>query len=474
MLGAGPAPIGYPQTVATTWLLHFEALAQTRPAALELLELASFVAPDEIPLARLLGAAPPGALTETLVGMAADPVEQDAAIGVLAAASLFDRPGNGTVAVHRLVQQVTRDRMSEEQRRVWAMRAVILITAAYPDDPDRPAQWDSAAGLTAHGLTAVQLATLCGTSPTAPMADLLNAMGIYLAGRADLATARELYERSLTVKTQLYGADSIEAAVTLDNLGLLLTRMGEPAAAHALHERAHAIKIAALGPDHPAMALNLTNRAAALAATGDHDGAVRLLRQALAIAETVHGFNHPEIASDLRDIGISLTNAGDPRGALAPLRRALRIYESAGSHPDIARTLDALGCANLALGELTLAREQFERALALTQDAFGAEHPQTARTLANLGNTLDDLGDYNVARIHLERALAILETRYGPDHPDVATVLVTLTVVLENLGERGQIRALRRRAYRILYATLGPEHPHTRMLADALAKDVGG
>jgi tetratricopeptide (TPR) repeat protein len=472
MLAAGPAPTGYPQTVATTWLLHFEALTRTRPVALELLELASFVAPDAIPLDRLLQAAPPGALPQVLAAAAADPVERDAAIGALAATNLFDRAGDGVVAVHRLVQQVTRDRMPADRRRAWAARAVNLIMSAYPDEPDQPAHWDSAAALTIHGLTAAQLAAQCGTDPTAPLADLLNAMGIHLAGRADLATAKDLYERALALKTQLYGADSAEAAVTLDNLGLLLTRMGQPDAAQELHHRAHDIKLAALGPNHPTMALNLTNRAAALAATGDHAGAVRLLRQALAIEETVYGPDHPEVASDLRDIGIAMSNAGEPRSALTPLRRALRIYESVDNRPDVARTLDALGCAHLALGEHEAAREQFEQALLLAQDAFGAEHPQTARTLANLGNVLDDLGDYRAARAHLDRALAILETQYGPDHPDIAIVLVTLTVVLENLGERDQIRAMRCRAYRILHATLGPEHPNPRMLADALGEDA--
>ena len=188
------------------------------------------------------------------------------------------------------------------------------------------------------------------------------------------------------------------------------------------------------------MALNLTNRAAALAATGDYSGAVRLLPQALTVDETVYGPDHPEVASDLRDIGIALSNAGEPRSALTPLRRTLRIYESVDNRPDVARTLDALGCAHLALGEHEAARKQFEQALLLAQDAFGAEHPQTARRLANLGNVLDDLGDYRAARAHLDRALAILESQYGPDHPDIAIVLVTLTVVLENLGERDQIR----------------------------------
>lgn len=60
ILPEGPPPHGYPNTVATTWLLHFESLSSP---AIELLRLASFLAPDANKrLDRCLAEGNPGAV----------------------------------------------------------------------------------------------------------------------------------------------------------------------------------------------------------------------------------------------------------------------------------------------------------------------------------------------------------------------------------------------------------------------------
>jgi hypothetical protein len=45
----GTPSTDYPHSVATTWLLSFQKVQQANPAAAELLELCSFLAPDHIP-----------------------------------------------------------------------------------------------------------------------------------------------------------------------------------------------------------------------------------------------------------------------------------------------------------------------------------------------------------------------------------------------------------------------------------------
>ena len=57
-------PLGYQHTVATTWSLALQRLRETEPAAVDLLTLASFLAPDDLPLPLL--AAHPDQLPEPL------------------------------------------------------------------------------------------------------------------------------------------------------------------------------------------------------------------------------------------------------------------------------------------------------------------------------------------------------------------------------------------------------------------------
>ncbi|MFD1145507.1 tetratricopeptide repeat protein [Saccharothrix hoggarensis] len=49
----------------------------------------------------------------------------------------------------------------------------------------------------------------------------------------------------------------------------------------------------------------------------------------------------------------------------------------------------------------------------------------------------------------LERALAITEAAYGPDHPDIAAVLNNLAGALHNLGRPGYAQVLLERAREI-------------------------
>ena len=66
------------------------------------------------------------------------------------------------------------------------------------------------------------------------------------------------------------------------------------------------------------------------------------------------------------------------------------------------------------LGQPEAARPLQERALGITEAAFGPGHPTVAAALNNLAMILRDLGQPEAARPLLERALAIDEAAYGP------------------------------------------------------------
>jgi tetratricopeptide (TPR) repeat protein len=93
---------------------------------------------------------------------------------------------------------------------------------------------------------------------------------------------------------------------------------------------------------------------------------------------------------------------------------------------------------------LAEARPLAERALAITEAAYGPDHPEVATRLSNLAVILRDLGQPAGARPLAERALAIDEAAYGPDHPTVATLRANLAVITRELGrdsdtERGHV-----------------------------------
>jgi hypothetical protein len=191
VLRTGPKPAGYPHTVATTWLLHFRALS---PAAVALLELTSVLAPDSIPLTLLLDA--PDELPAVLRSAVATPVAREGVVGELVATSLFTRVDDDAVRVHRLVQEVTRSRLTAKQQAVWTSSAVRTLFGLLPDVPGLPEHWRRMAEIGPHAR-----ALGARTPPTAREAKrcavLLSGVGMHLSSRGEPRAALELFERAL-------------------------------------------------------------------------------------------------------------------------------------------------------------------------------------------------------------------------------------------------------------------------------------
>src|SRR3712207_3928533 len=100
--------VGYAGRVDTAWALSLERLGGEDPAAVQLLELAAFLAPDPIPLS--LFGEHAELLDEPLRATAADPDALADALGALVGYSLARRHPDA-FEVHRLVAAVIRHRL---------------------------------------------------------------------------------------------------------------------------------------------------------------------------------------------------------------------------------------------------------------------------------------------------------------------------------------------------------------------------
>jgi len=158
-------------------------------------------------------------------------------------------------------------------------------------------------------------------------------------------------------------------------------------------------------------------------------------------------------------------------------------------------------------GDDAVARESYERAIALLADVAGPDHPALGRAWFHLGGLLAsrretdgtaqaldeaerilvaafgrdampialiytvrgtlefNLGHTQTAIEHFERALAIREAVLEPDHPSIAVALSSLANARLVLGELTDARALLIRAVELRRRKLGSQHP---LLADAL------
>jgi tetratricopeptide (TPR) repeat protein len=445
-------PMGSEHSVSTVWQLAFEQIA-AHPIANHLLRVCAHLAPDRIPRE----------LLEAWANLPDAPEDAqqrvDEAIELLLAYALLTSSEEGTLNVHRLIQEGVRTRASPDARQQGAASAVAILEQVFPDHPWETDHWPSCERLLSHGIVATNHAQALRTAP-ALTARVLGRMGQYQYARAELGSARDLLESALALKESVYGGDHAEVARTLGTLGVVHEWLGDLPAALETQERALAIYEGLYGLGHVEVAHTLTNLGNVMGRRGDLQGARMAQERALAILERAYGPEHPEIAMTLGSLGNALLQLGDLPAARATLERTLAIFSAAygPEHPQVARTLSNLGNALIELEDLPAARVALERAVAIKENVFGPEHPEVARSLTNLGIVLLNLEDLPEALSSLERALAILERVYGSEHPELYTTLSNLGRLLLEMGDLQYARTYLERALAIFEAVYGSEH----------------
>jgi tetratricopeptide (TPR) repeat protein len=422
-------PEDYPQPVAGTWRLSFERVEHERPAAVALLRLCAFLAPDDVPVCVLRAGADrlPAELREAV----GDDVELDRTIAALTRYSFVGRRGDA-LRVHRLVQVVIRESLGADGQ-AWLTAAARMLHAVMPEDPQLyPQEWPMCGRLVAH-VQAVDELGGAGTEEAVAMSALMNRTGAYLRCRGDYGSAKDAYQRSLAICEEVLGPEHVDTAEYLNDLAGLLRERGELASARPLHERALAIRERMLGPDDSATSNSLNNLGMLLRDQGDLPGARRFLERAVAVRERVLGPDHRDTATSINNLALVLW----------------------------------------AQGELAGARSGLERALAIRERTLGLDHNLTAESLGSLGFLLKDLGDPDTARSLLERSVAMLVRILGSDHPHTARFAHRLAVVMRHQGSVAEALRLQQRALSTLERVLGPDHPDTVATRRALEELAG-
>jgi DNA-binding SARP family transcriptional activator len=447
-------PEGYQGTIATTWGVSMAEARQECPAAAELLRLCAYLAPDEISFWLLQEGAEhlPGPLAEA----ARDPLLLNDAVGALRRYSLANASA-GRLTVHRLVQAVVRDGLSEEEQRRWAEAAVRLVNVGFPR-PTRSTDdvpfWPACAIRLPHALVSTDLAMALGVAVD-EAADLLGKVGGYLVARAEHAAGHDCLRRAYRALEQAYGPDDPRIVAAMVNLAHSEAPGVEPV---ALLTRALAITERARGTEHVDVVNRLIDLGDRLTGRGDGEEAGALYERALAIVEGALGGDAPQLFRPLLALGGWLLSSGDMAGAEAVLERAATVMERAGGPEDrgFATCLLCLGGLRSARGEWGEAKACLERALAIREKAYAPDHPRVAWALFYTGFLMLATGEWEQARAYQERGLAVAEKAHGPDHPEVAWSLFSLGQTLRWLGEADRARPLLERALTICERVGGP------------------
>jgi hypothetical protein len=249
-------PVGYQHTVATTWSLALETLQQSAPAAVGLLTLAAFLAPDDLPQHLLVAHAE--VLPEPLA--AADPLTFADAVAALRRYSLIRVVGDG-LFVHRLLQTVVRMELDAAAEGAWASAAVRLVNAGFPSPSYEVATWPESERLLPHALAVAEHSERLSVEPEVWLR-LQAEAATYLWSRGQYRQAIALDEQTLGVRRRVLGDDHPDTLMSMNNLAEARRAIGDLQGAHDLHEQTMAGFRRVLGDDHPNTLTSMSNLAA--------------------------------------------------------------------------------------------------------------------------------------------------------------------------------------------------------------------
>ncbi|MGH3923457.1 MAG: tetratricopeptide repeat protein, partial [Pseudonocardiaceae bacterium] len=298
-------------TIATLWSLSLDRLRDTHPAAVQLLTLCAWLAPEPIPLE--LFTTHPDQLPAPLREVATDPLALADTVGALADYSLARRTNTGLL-LHRLVQAVLRQPGPHQPDDPHLLPTVLaLLRADLPEEiMTAPRNWPPWRGLLLHVLAATGHHDDTHLIAADDTSWLLDRAATYQRTHGEPATARPLFERALRIREITYGPEHPRVATALNHLAGALCGLGEPVTARPLLDRALHIRETTYGPDHPEVATILNNLALALRDLGDSAAARPLLERALHIYETTYGPDHPHVATTLNNLVLTLRELDKP------------------------------------------------------------------------------------------------------------------------------------------------------------------
>ena len=411
-------PAGYPQPVAATWNISIERLKERSPAAVRLLQLCAFFAPEPISAnllysKEMIEALKPydSSLQEKLVLGA---VIRE--IGRFALAKV-DQVSN-SIQVHRLVQAVIRAQLSEEEQ-LDAQHVVHRVLAgARPDDVepiDNPLTWPRFATIWPH--LGPSDARNCAEPETRRL--LIDRVR-YLWKRGDFMTAATLSDELREIWKEKLGERDLQYLYLCFHISNILRTRGRYVEARQLDELTLERQREVLGPEHPHTYMTTSSLAIDLGLLGDYGRAIELA------TEAHDGFN--------------------------------RIFHD--RHP---RTLAAAN--NLALNLRSIG--QYARAREIDQDVYdrrsevlGPEHPHSLSSALNLARDLREIGRYEDSANLLSRTYDSLKATLGRTYPTTLSAAKSLAVSLRRAGRLEDARRLTvatRARYRAKYTSANPE-----------------
>jgi tetratricopeptide (TPR) repeat protein len=448
-------------SAVATWAISMTHLREASPEAATLLELCAFFGPDPVSL-NFIASAPADAVPGELRDALRSPGRRVKILQAIGSYSLA-RVSEGldrepSLQSHRLVQAVTRDLLTPEQRAAYRRSAYAILAAAIPGDPKLPANWPRYDALLPHVISSEAISDPDPGLRALVMneTNMLNLRGEYRSALDILAAAIPAWSAVLDeVDHELVDARREQAKA--------LRGLGRHREALAVAKAGYELARERLGQDHPDTLRQIGGLAGTYRRLGDFAVARGLEEFAVDVLTREGGADDPETLRHAHNLAVDHRMAGEFAQALEIDRHGTETFQRILG-PDAYSTLYAVNNMARDLRELG----QYYEALALQEqtysryrEVFGPDSPDTLRAMKNLAVTRRKAGRYEDAAELAEDVLDRHRRKFGDLHPETLAAITNFANDKRCLGQFGPGRGYAELAVRGFQEVLGPDHPFT-------------
>jgi hypothetical protein len=460
--------LGYELPVVAAWSIALERLEETNKAALQLLGVCSFFAPDPVSWGLFTN------VRATSIAPDLDNTLRDRT-RLRRAIRQIDRLGlakvdveRETLQLHRLVQMVVARRLNDEERGNLRHGAHLVLASNDPNDWTVPAKWSVYAELYPHVVDSQAFGC-----EEAWVRQLVINEAKYLWKWGAHHAARDLAEQTYEAWREKFGDEATETTLTIAGwLGWMYFVVGQFGESAALNAKTYEIYRRIRGEDDEDTLKALGDVAANLRVRGDFQRAAELAEQVRRGLAAAFGDDDPSALNAAHNLGVSLRLIAEYSQALAldegTWRRKVRVLG-----PDEDSTLGTLISMNIdrwELGDYRGARKAQEEVVAAYRRVLQDENnPALLFAIRQLAVAVRKAGDHSKAREYAEEVRARYASRYGDDYPETMAAALNLSVDRRQTGDLNAARELGAQTHRRYRQTLGEDHPHTIAAAVNLA-----
>ncbi|WP_410542965.1 FxSxx-COOH system tetratricopeptide repeat protein [Wolbachia endosymbiont of Tetranychus urticae] len=441
----------YTKTALAAWKITLDSIKQIENGdkAIEIMNIIAYFAPDNIS-------------TKMFFSLISNKEDLGSAIKLLKQYSMVSSSHERTALnVHRLVQQVTRINLKEQELEVLNKTLRLLTDDVIQSNVNHALYvWNYASKYDklVRGFSKLPYKVVIALS-----ADARYEEGCFFGGQAFKLLSRKLGSDHLDTLTTLYhkatvllqhskynealldynetynkrksilGPDHPDTLTTLNDIGLVFEKQGKHDKALSIHDDVCKRRRDILGPDHPHTLVSLHNTAFTLESTGKYDEALLLYKKVYNKKKNILGSDHESTLTTLNSIAGILLDKGKHDKALYLYTE---IYDKkknilGHNHPDTLIIQSNIGLVLSRQRKYDKALQAYQEVLNIQKrpDVLGSEHPNTLTTQHNIAGLLFDQRKYDEALRAFNEVYNKRKNILGPDHPDTLTTKQTIEVL---------------------------------------------